>query len=129
MSMNTQPDDVIVAIGQLPADLRRGKASMFQLLSESGYPDCPDAVTVQKLRDHFTRHPGDLDGWVLESCDTRSSPSWYIQAPDAPGTDGKWVVGFYPGSTRQAFEDGAEACAIFVKHWLDAMGTDARHAR
>lgn len=101
---------------------------MLRLLEETGYFRSSNSVTVQKLHDHFRAHPEDLDSWVLESYDNRSSPSWYIQEPDAPGAAGQWVVGFYPGDARDTFTDGAEACATFVKRTLDLMAADVERA-
>lgn len=123
------PDDRIAAIGRMATEYRqRGNVSMIQLLKESGYLTDSGAITAQKLRDYFRTHLEDLDSWVLESYDNRSSPSWYIQEPDAPGTAGQWVVGFYPGDARDTFTDGAEACAIFVKRTLDLMASNVERA-
>lgn len=119
--------DVIAAIGRMPREFRRRKdVSMVALLKESGYLRARSEVTVATLQIHFASHQEDLDGWVSSSRDNRSSPAWYVVEPR--GSDATWVVGRHPGSQREHFENGAEACAVYVNRWLDFAASIAERA-
>ncbi len=107
---------------------RRGDVSMIQLLEESGYLSNSAAVTVQKLRDHFCTHPEDLQAWVLHSEDNRGSPSWYIVEPSAANAGAKWIVGYHPGDRRETYDHRDEACAVYVKRWLEQIGGFVKRA-
>ena len=119
--------DVIAAIGQMPREFRRRQdVSMLTLLKKSGYVDHPEEVTTAALQSHFENHTDDLEAWILNSDDNRSSPAWYVAEPSSAG--GKWVVGHQPGDRRDYFESGAEACAVYVKRWLEAAAGFTEHA-
>jgi hypothetical protein len=119
--------DIIAAIGRMPREFRRREdVSMIALLKESGYLDCPDEVTIPALQAHFGTNSEDLEGWVLNSLDNRGSPAWYIAEPN--GSSAKWLVGHYPGEHREYFDSGAEACAVYVRRWLEATARFTEHA-
>src|SRR4051794_17718700 len=119
--------DVIAAIGRMPREFRqRQEVSMIALLKESGYLNCPDAITIPALQAHFAKSPEDLEGWLLNSYDNRSSTAWYVSEPSAPND--KWVVGHYPGDHREYFASGPEACAAYVRRWLEASARFTEHA-
>jgi hypothetical protein len=120
-------NDVITAIARMPREFRRRQdVSMLALLEESGYVGRSRDFTIAALRAHFATHADDLDGWVLNSYDNRSSPAWYVAEPSSP--DAKWVVGHQPGGQRQYFDSAAEACAVYVNHWLEDASSFTEHA-
>jgi len=124
-----QVNDIVTDIGRMPGEFRRrGDRSMIQLLEESGYFSNSAAVTVQRLRDHFRMHSENLQAWVLHSEDNRSSPSWYIVEPEAANSGARWTVGYHPGDQRETYEHGDEACAVYVKRWLEQIGGFVKHA-
>src|ERR1022692_3372743 len=97
-----QTNDVIASIGRMaPAFYPPPKVSMLTLLKECGYFDRSRDVTIDALQAHFAAHSDDLDAWVLNSYDNRSSPAWYVAQPGGPGD--KWVVGHQPGAQRDYF--------------------------
>jgi hypothetical protein len=122
-----QINDVIAAIGRMPREFRRRQdASMLTLLQESGYLDYTRDITTEALQAYFAAHSDDLEGWVMNSYDNLSSPAWYVAEPSVPAD--KWVVGYQPGTQRDYFESGAEACAVYVKRWLEAVSCFTEHA-
>jgi hypothetical protein len=122
-----QTNDVIAAIARMPREFRRRQdVSMLALLKESGCVGNSRDITIAALRAHFATHADDLNGWVLNSYDNRSSPAWYVAEPSRP--DDKWVVGHQPGGQRQYFDSAAEACAVYVKRWLEVASGFTEHA-
>ena len=122
-----QTSDVIAAIGRMPREFRRRQdVSMLALLKESGYFGRAPDITVAALQSHFATHADDLEGWILNSDDNRSSPAWYIAEPGS--ANAKWVVGHHPGDRRDHFESRAEACAVYVKRWLESVARFTEHA-
>jgi len=99
---------------------------MLALLKESGYLGSPSEVTTAALQAHFVTHGEDLEGWVSNSHDNRSSPAWYVAEPSGLST--KWEVGRHPGGQREYFESGAAACAVYVKRWLEYASSITEHA-
>ena len=74
---------------------------MLGLVRESGYLVHQSLVTVELLSAHFSEHPEDLDAWHKKSLDNRGSPAWYLLDPGDSNSQGRWVVGFYPGENRE----------------------------
>ena len=117
---------VISAIGRMPTEFRsRGDVSVMQLLIDSGYLASQSAITIDLLRNYFAEHPEAVEAWLRLSWDNRSWPSWYLQDPRSADSQAMWVVGFYPGEHREYFEQGADACAVFVKNKLTQMSGHA----
>jgi len=115
--------DVVAAIGRMPTEFReRGDISMMQLRKESGYSANPAAVTEAELARHFRTNPDQIDSWLIHSQDNRGVPAWCLLDPPAAKDRGLWVVGFYPGSRRYSFEAADEACAFYVKRYLEDLG-------
>jgi hypothetical protein len=101
---------------------------MLDLLRESGYRESPDRVTEEALRSYLERHPQVIESWVIESIDQRSSEGWFLLDPATANAGGLWVVGFHPSGQRTTFDNGALACAVFIKRYVQRLGNLADYA-
>jgi len=111
---------VVRAVCQMPRDFQeRSNVSMITLLKESGYLRTAESITEQVLTEYFEQHPDLIDAWVRNSEDTRSSPNWYLREPTGPKE--QWVVGFFPDGTAHRFPKKAQACAFYVKRYLETL--------
>ena len=110
----------VKAVCQMPKDFQeKGGVSMVTLLKESGYLRNADSVTEQLLTEYFNQHPDLIDAWVSDSEDTRSSPNWYLRKPT--DSNEQWVVGLFPDGTTHRFSHAAQACAFYVKRYLEML--------
>ena len=94
----------------------------YSLLKTSGYLIDPDAVTEDLIEQYLRARPHLVKAWLHHSQDQRSSPSWYLKAPDSCNPDeAGWSVGFVPRPYRRIpadmFKDGYVACARFIKRY------------
>ena len=104
----------------MPRDFHeRGDVSMVTLLKESGYPQVAESITEQLLEVYFEKHQDLIDVWVRNSEDTRGSPDWYLSKPT--GSEKQWIVGFFPDGPTRRFSQGAQACAFYVKRYLETL--------
>lgn len=101
---------------------------MFALLKESGYLEESAELTEEVLRGYLEAHPQAIEPWVIESLDQRSSECWYLLDPKNPEAGGVWVVGFYPGGPRKSYPSGAQACAAFIKRYVERLSGYAKNA-
>lgn len=92
---------------------------MVTLLKESGYLRIAESITEHLLQEYFEQHPDLINAWLRNSEDTRSSPNWYFSKPTGPSK--QWVVGFFPDGTTHRFHEEAEACAFYVKRYLEKL--------
>ena len=92
---------------------------MVTLLKESGYLRVAKNITEQLLEVYFEKHQDIIDAWVRNSEDTRGSPDWYLSKPTGP--DKQWIVGFFPDGPTHRFTQGAQACAFYVKRYLETL--------
>ena len=119
----------IEAICRMPAESRRrGDVSMIDLLKESGYLQADWKLTEVLLQAYLRDHPEAIEAWLTESQDQRGSGSWYLLDPAAAGAERSWVVGFYPNGPKRKYSDGAEACAAFIKQYVERLSTYASDA-
>ena len=110
----------VEVVCQMPRDFQeKGDVSMITLFKESGYLRIAESITEQLLKEYFEQHPDLIDTWLRNSEDTRSSPSWYLRKPTGPNE--RWVVGFFPDGTTHRFVEGAQACAFYVKRYLETL--------
>jgi hypothetical protein len=124
-----QLSKVVSSVGRMPLEFKsRDNVSMLHLLAESGYLANQSLITVELLSAYFAAHPESVDAWLAQSLDNRSSASWYLLDPSADKSQGKWMVGFYPGERREYFERGEDACAVFVKNRLIQLSGHANVA-
>jgi len=92
---------------------------MVALLKESGYLRTSENITEQLLKEYFEKHRDLIDAWVRNSEDTRGSPNWYLSKPTEPKES--WAVGFFPDGSTYRFPEGAQACAFYVKRYLEML--------
>jgi hypothetical protein len=119
----------IEAICRMPEDFtRRGDVSMVALLEESGYLSNRSALTEAVLRQYIEAHPEVVDSWTGFSEDQRASESWYVLRPEWADARGSWIVGFHPGGPRTSHSNGVEACAAFIKRYVDDLAKYVRNA-
>lgn len=112
----------------MPSDFtRRGDVSMITLLEQSGHLDS-GPLTEKALRQYIDAHPEVIDLWTGHSEDSRASECWYVLRPEWPESGGSWVVGFYPSGPRKSYRNGVEACAAFIKRYVDNLAKYARNA-
>ncbi len=119
----------IEAICRMPEDFRRrGDVSMIKLLEESGYLNAAAQMTEDTLRRYVAAHPDTIDSWAGFSEDERASEGWYLLRPQYPEARGSWVVGFHPSGPRKSYSSGAEACAAYIKRYVDDLSKYVKHA-
>ncbi len=92
---------------------------MVTLFKESGYLRIAESITEQLLKEYFEQHQDLINAWLRNSEDTRGSPDWYLSKPTGPNE--QWVVGFFPDGTTHRFAQGAQACAFYVKQYLETL--------
>lgn len=118
--MTKSVSKAVKAVCQMPRDFQeRGNVSMVTLLKESGYLRIAESVTEQLLEAYFEQHPDLINAWLRNSEDTRSSLNWYFSKPDDQNE--QWVVGFFPDGTTHRFPHAAQACAFYVKRYLETL--------
>jgi hypothetical protein len=123
------PSAIVEAICRMPDDFtRRGDVCMISLLKESGFLSSPHELTEQVLHQYIQVHPEVIDSWTGLSEDQRASECWYVLRPEWAESRGSWVVGFHPGGPRKNYSNGVDACAAFIKRYVDDLAKSARHA-
>lgn len=105
----------------MPEDFtRRGDVSMITLLKQSGHL-ASGLLTEEVLRKYIEAHPEVIDLWTGLSEDSRASEGWYLLRPEWAESGGSWVVGYYPSGPRRSYRSGVEACAAFIKRYVDDL--------
>lgn len=118
--MESVINKALKAVCQMPRDFQeRGDVSMVTLLKESGYTQIAESITEHLLEVYFERRPDLIDAWVRNSEDTRGSPDWYLSKPT--GSDKQWIVGFFPNGPTRRFSHRGQACAFYVKRYLETL--------
>ena len=118
--MESVINKALKAVCQMPRDFQeRGDVSMVTLLKESGYPQIAESITEHLLEVYLEKHPDLIDAWVRNSEDTRGSPDWYLSKPT--GSDKQWIVGFFPDGPTRRFSQRGQACAFYVKRYLETL--------
>lgn len=114
---------IVASVCRLPRDFReKGTVSMRWLLETSGYMARADEITERHLETYLREHPELVNWWIAQSEDNRGSPAWYLQErTDAHKRGSAWVVGCYPGAVRQEFTDRFEACAFYIKRFVEEV--------
>lgn len=96
----------------------RGNISMVDLFAEAGGPDAIENITEADLAEALLDLPGAVDSWLQLSEDNRSSPAWFVrQKKDSPA----WEVGYYPDGKSTYFDNLVDACANYIRHYLDQL--------
>ena len=117
-------DEALVLGCSLARDYYAKNMSPHALLIVSGYREHRSSITVEKIRDHVTKHPSLIGDWIGYSENKRTSSGWYFSA-DSP--HGPFVLGRCPTSgparTEKTFSDGTEACAHYIKHELESIAS------
>jgi hypothetical protein len=119
-------DDTITHLIYLPRNFnRRGNASMYSLLRDSGYFAMHDQVTEDALQQMLLRHPECVDEWMSFSEEKRASAGWFFRR----GPKG-YDVGYFPviSSRHQPvdYADGVAACAAFIKREIEDIRTEGK---
>jgi hypothetical protein len=116
------PTATLEAICRMPEDFtRRGDVSMVTLLKESRHLNSPDQLTEEVLRQYMRAHPEIIDSWTGLSEDQRASKCWYVLRPEWAELGGSWIVGFHPGGPRESYSNGVDACAAFIKRYVEDL--------
>ena len=96
----------------------RGDISMVALLAEAGDPGVIEGVSVEDLVQGLSDQPKTVDSWVQLSEDNRSSPAWFVRQKK---NDPMWEVGYYPDGESTYFDNPIDACANYIRHYLDQL--------
>jgi len=98
--------------------------SPFTLLRETGYFELHDQVSVNDIREAFTRDPACVQEWMQYVDDLRCSSSWYF---DFDNDENQYEVGFFDIKTdpnrshRVQYENATDACAAYIKHEIESI--------
>ena len=104
------PDPAVVAkICSLPDSFRAGGRSPLQLVTEAGYFEATESVTVARVTQFLRENPTHVDSWLSWSEDKRVSSGWYFTS-----TSEGFVVGYHPNGQRLVFSDKTIACGEFI---------------
>ena len=118
--MTDSVSKAVKAVCHMPRDFQEsGNVSMVTLLKESGYLQIAENITEQLLKAYFEQHQDLINAWLRNSEDTRSSPNWYFSKPNDQNR--QWVVSFFPDGTTHRFSHAAQACAFYVKQYLETL--------
>jgi hypothetical protein len=120
-------NDTIKGLIYLPSKFNNaGNISIYDLLKETGYLEKYEKVSVEEIRNGLARCAECVEDWIVYSEDKRSSSGWYFKKKD----NKRFVVGCIDlngNSTHNEYENGVDACAIFIKHEIDEIsGVAAR---
>jgi len=111
LGMTEIPQDMIARICHLPSEFHaRENVSEIQLVTESGYREAPESLTMAAVSTYLSHHPDLIDAWIMHSGDKRTSSGWYIE----PRSDNTFEVGYFPEGERIVIAGRADACAEFI---------------
>ena len=96
----------------------RGNISMVDLLSEIGGQAVIENISEADLAQALHVRPKDVDSWFQMSEDNRSAPAWYV-CKSKHGA--KWEVGYYPDGKIIYFANPIDACANYIRHYLEEL--------
>jgi hypothetical protein len=96
----------------------RGDISMVDLFVEVGGHSALKILTEFDLSQALRNIPGVIDSWLQMSDDNRSIPAWYFRKVKDRT---KWEVGYYPKGEIIYFDNPIEACANYIRHYLDQL--------
>ena len=121
-------EDTLIAACNLARDYWTQNKSPCDLLLDSGYLHHGNEITEEMILDHVRAHRDLIADWLAYSINKRVSSGWYFSAEVATGP---FVVGYSPGhspgrASMRQFEDGAEACALYIKCELEGTASSAR---
>ena len=94
-------------ICNLPADIRAGNQSAYDLVRSSGIEF--RTLTAAEVLPVLRSNPSLVNDWAMWSEDQRSTPAYYFLEED-----GRYVVGRLPEEDRVEFDDRFSACADFI---------------
>ena len=119
-------DSTIGKVIELPRTFyRRGDASMYSLLQESGYFAVHAEVTESAIQKALREHPECVADWMDLSEGKRASSGWFLRR----GENG-YEVGYFPVSGDDdrvvEYRDAVAACAAFVKREIEDIRTDGK---
>jgi len=96
----------------------RNNISMVDLLAEAGGRAAIENVSEAELAHALSVRSDAVDHWIQMSEDNRSSPAWFVRQ----GKDGKkWEVGYYPDGDSIYFDNPIDACAKYIRHYLEQL--------
>ncbi len=93
---------------------KRPGVSFRVLLSNSGYCNSPDRVTVEMLTIALQKHPESIESWLTWSDNKRSDSGWFFRG----NSFGGFEVGYFPPHEDRPITEYADillACANFIK--------------
>lgn len=94
-------------ICSLPADIRRGRKSPYELVHGAGIE--PRTLTTASVTRVLRSNSELVTDWLHWSEDKRSTAGYYFLEEK-----GGYVVGHYPDEDRVEFDDPIAACADFI---------------
>lgn len=99
-----------------------GDKSIYTLLMEIGCADIRDQITIDAIHNSILKHPECVTGWLQYSEDKRTIGGWYFKV----GRSGEFIVGCLAdgdkrAASQQSYNDGTDACAVFVKQEIDSL--------
>lgn len=116
---------IVNAVVSIPSELaRRPEARLELLVRESGYFAVHKQVTESAIRERMALQPELVSTWIGHSEDQRVDEGWYLmQEPTG------YLVGYLGsktvGAQKTHFSDGTEACAVFIKRYLEWIRSHA----
>lgn len=111
-------EEMIALLCSLPLELSRSDGiSMLRAIDESGYRGNESAIGESDIRQYLLKHRHLIQEWSSYSESKRAGSGWHFD-PDLK------QVGLFLAGRRdqiQTFDDGASACACFIKKEVDSV--------
>jgi hypothetical protein len=105
---------------RLRADRHR---SALQEFLDTGYVTARDDISISDLETWFSNHPDQVLAWAMFSVDQRCTPTLVLATTRFPGDPWKVISVNPEGEIVEVreFVEGAQACAVFVKGYVEML--------
>jgi hypothetical protein len=115
--------DILYDIIHLPRRFNEaGDKSIHTLLTETGYADIRDQITIDAIRNSLSKYPECVSDWMRYSEDKRTAGGCYFKEVCSGGfVVGSLAQGDRRGASQQSYGDKIAACAVFVKQEIDSI--------
>jgi len=115
--------NVATRIAMLPRSFNQsGTKSMKTLLSETGYSEVKELLSVSEIKESLRTNPECVSEWLQYSEDKRVESGWYFRQTSGGCTVGKRARNGRHVS-EQSFPDALDACAVFIKQEVESIAT------
>jgi len=104
-------------ISEMPELYERGDESTARLLLNTGYLDCPQALTVEAVEEALRRQPELADRWLERGHDQRLVGGWGIECDH-----GQYKVQSYAGGRALVEKTKLHAVAEFIVRYVRFIG-------